>query len=158
VTVLANTWLKWTVPNLHLYLSYYHTVASCCMCRTCHTIIQLQAAACTEPVILSYSCKLLHVQNLSYYHTVASCCMYRTCRYCQIVTKLECPRESFDNTQIWEFVKVPTVGAELFHADGQTYIAKLTVTFRNLAIAPKMNYKPSQSRMTQISNSNLLFM
>ena len=30
------------------------------------------------------------------------------------------------------------VGAKLFHADGQTYITKLIVAFRNFAKAPKI--------------------
>jgi hypothetical protein len=36
-------------------------------------------------------------------------------------------------------MKIRPVGAELFHAGGQTGVAKLTVAFRNLANAPK-NY------------------
>jgi hypothetical protein len=35
-------------------------------------------------------------------------------------------------------MKIRPVGAELFHVDGQTYMAKLIVAFRNFAIAPKM--------------------
>ena len=34
-------------------------------------------------------------------------------------------------------MKVRPVGAELFHADGQTDMTKLTVDFRNSAKAPK---------------------
>jgi len=33
-------------------------------------------------------------------------------------------------------MKIRPVGAELFHADGQTYMMKLTVAFRNFAKAP----------------------
>jgi hypothetical protein len=40
--------------------------------------------------------------------------------------------DSFENTQI-----LP-VGAELFHAGGQTDMTKLTVAFRNVANAPKI--------------------
>jgi hypothetical protein len=36
-------------------------------------------------------------------------------------------------------MKIRPVGDELFHADGQTDVAKLTVVFRNFAILPK-NY------------------
>ena len=36
-------------------------------------------------------------------------------------------------------MKILPVGAELFHADGQTSVAKLIVVFRNFANAPK-NY------------------
>jgi hypothetical protein len=34
-------------------------------------------------------------------------------------------------------MKIRPVGPELFHADGQTDITKLIVTFRNFANAPK---------------------
>jgi hypothetical protein len=34
-------------------------------------------------------------------------------------------------------MKIRTVGAEFFHADGQTDVTKLIVTFRNFANAPK---------------------
>jgi len=36
-------------------------------------------------------------------------------------------------------MKIRLVGAELFHADGQTDVAKVIVAFRNFANAPK-NY------------------
>jgi len=36
-------------------------------------------------------------------------------------------------------MKLFIVGAELFHADGQTDMTKLTVAFRNLAYAPNNN-------------------
>ena len=41
------------------------------------------------------------------------------------------------NTQISNFMKIRTAGAQLFHADGQTDMTKLIVTFRNFANAPK---------------------
>ena len=34
-------------------------------------------------------------------------------------------------------MKICPVTAELFHADGQTYMKKLTVAFRNFVNAPK---------------------
>jgi hypothetical protein len=34
-------------------------------------------------------------------------------------------------------MKIRPVGAELFHADGQTDMTKLTVAFRNFAKAPR---------------------
>jgi hypothetical protein len=34
-------------------------------------------------------------------------------------------------------MKIPPVGAELFHADGQTDMTKLKVAFRSFAKAPK---------------------
>jgi len=47
------------------------------------------------------------------------------------------------NAQISNLVKIPTVGAGLFHAEGQrdrqTDMTNLIVTFRNYANAPK-NY------------------
>jgi hypothetical protein len=39
-----------------------------------------------------------------------------------------------------DFTKISPVGAQLFHADGQTYMTKLTVAFRNFAKAPKSAY------------------
>jgi len=36
------------------------------------------------------------------------------------------------NTKISNFMKIRPVGAELFHADGQTDMTKLIVAFRNL--------------------------
>jgi len=34
-------------------------------------------------------------------------------------------------------MKIRSVGAQLFHADGQTYTTKLIVAFRNFAYTPK---------------------
>jgi hypothetical protein len=42
------------------------------------------------------------------------------------------------NTQTSNFTKIRPVGAELFHADGQTDMTKLIVAFRKFAKAPKM--------------------
>jgi hypothetical protein len=50
------------------------------------------------------------------------------------------------NHQIKNIMKIPPVGAELFHADGWTDM-KLIITFRNSPNAPKnilRNYGPSQ--------------
>ena len=45
------------------------------------------------------------------------------------------------NTQISNFMKIRSVEAELFHADGRTYgrrdMTKLIVAFRNFVNAPK---------------------
>jgi hypothetical protein len=38
-------------------------------------------------------------------------------------------------------MKIRPVGAELFHADGQTYMTKLVFAFRNFANAPKKAIK-----------------
>jgi competence transcription factor ComK len=43
------------------------------------------------------------------------------------------------NTQISNFTKIRPVGAELFYADGQKHMMKLTVAFRNFANAPNKN-------------------
>jgi len=41
------------------------------------------------------------------------------------------------NAQIPNFLQIRRVGAELFHADRQTDMTKLTLAFRNFANAPK---------------------
>ena len=51
--------------------------------------------------------------------------------------QLEISRQILEKTQISSFFKIRPVGAELFHADGQTNTTKLIVTFRNFANAPK---------------------
>ena len=45
------------------------------------------------------------------------------------------------NIKISNFMQIHPVGAEVFHADGQTDIAILTVAFRNFANAPKNTWK-----------------
>jgi hypothetical protein len=45
--------------------------------------------------------------------------------------------------QISSFIKIRPVGAELFHADVQTDMTKLTVAFRNLENAPIKGIYPS---------------
>ena len=42
-------------------------------------------------------------------------------------------------------MKVRPLGAELFHADGQTDLTKLAVAFRNFAKAPKNEINPQIS-------------
>jgi len=44
------------------------------------------------------------------------------------------------HTQISNLMKILIVGAELFHADRQTDMKKLLVTFRNFAKAPKNSH------------------
>ena len=41
------------------------------------------------------------------------------------------------NTEVSNFMKIHLVRAELFHADGQTDMTKLTVAFLNFANDPK---------------------
>jgi hypothetical protein len=38
-------------------------------------------------------------------------------------------------------MKIPPVGAELYHAHGQVDMTKLIVAFRNFANAPKNDYR-----------------
>ena len=38
-------------------------------------------------------------------------------------------------------MKIRQMGAELFHADGQTDMTKIVVAFRNFANAPKINVR-----------------
>jgi len=58
----------------------------------------------------------------------------------QILVKLEFSRQIFGKYYIKKFINIRPVGAEPFHAGGwtdrQTDMTKLTVTFRNFAIAP----------------------
>jgi len=65
---------------------------------------------------------------------------------CQNLMKLECSLQIFLNyAEISHFIKIRPVGAELFHADGQTDgliegqtdIKKLICAFRNFANAHK---------------------
>jgi hypothetical protein len=49
--------------------------------------------------------------------------------------KLEFSQQSFEKSS--SFIKIRPVGAELFHADGQTTMTKLAVAFRNFSNAPK---------------------
>ena len=63
--------------------------------------------------------------------------MLSTHNYCRILMKLEFSRQIFKNTQILNLIKIRPMGAELFHADGQTDMTKLTVAFRNFGNAPK---------------------
>ena len=51
--------------------------------------------------------------------------------------KFEFSRYIFKSTQVSNFVKIRTVGAELFHADGRTDMTELIVAFRNFANALK---------------------
>ena len=56
---------------------------------------------------------------------------------CQILTKFKFCDRFLKNTQISNFIKIRPVGGELFRADGQTDMTKVTVVFRNFANAPK---------------------
>jgi hypothetical protein len=76
--------------------------------------------------------------NQGSYHQSAWVFKQSTRYSCQILMKLEFSRQIFEkNFQIWNFMKIRPVGAELFHADGQTDMTKLIVAFRYFANAPK---------------------
>ena len=47
-------------------------------------------------------------------------CKYPSRYSCSILMKLEFSRQIFEETQISSFIKIHTLGAELFHADGRT--------------------------------------
>jgi hypothetical protein len=55
--------------------------------------------------------------------------------------KLEYSQQNFEKYSVSNFIKIRPVGAELFHADGQTDrqtdMTKLRVAFRHFANAPK---------------------
>jgi hypothetical protein len=65
-------------------------------------------------------------------------CLHVKQPFCQISMKLEFLREILKNVQIQNFTKFRPVGAELFHADGQTdRHDEANSTFRNFANATK---------------------
>ena len=62
--------------------------------------------------------------------------MYEGSRYsCQILITVERSRLIFENTQILNCMKILSLGAELFHADRQTDMTKITVAIRSFANA-----------------------
>ena len=56
---------------------------------------------------------------------------------CQIFIQLEFARQISKNNQIPNLMKIRPVDPELFHADEQTGMKKLTVALCNIANAPK---------------------
>jgi hypothetical protein len=62
--------------------------------------------------------------------------------------RLESSRQISKKFQISSFIKILPMGAELFHADGQTDMIKLLVAFYNFAKAPNEN---RNSRMCKVS-------
>ena len=52
---------------------------------------------------------------------------------CHISISLVFSGQGFRSPHILNFMKIRPVRAELFHADGQTDMTKLTVAFRNFA-------------------------
>ena len=71
--------------------------------------------------------------------------------------KRELSRQIFGgekNIQTPIFIKIRSVGAELFHADGQTDMTNLTVTFRKFARAPKNERRRDNFRFNVGATSN----
>ena len=65
----------------------------------------------------------LHVQNPLYFG---------------ILMNLEFSRQIFEkNTQISNFMKIRSVGAKMFHADGRNDMSKLRVALRNFTESPR---------------------
>ena len=60
--------------------------------------------------------------------------------------KLELSQQIFEKTQISSFIKIRSVGTELFHEDRRTDL-KLIVAFRNCAKAPKNSYNLYNKRI-----------
>jgi hypothetical protein len=61
--------------------------------------------------------------------------------------KLEHPRQIFEKyTNYKNNIKILSMGADLFRADGQTDMTKLKVAFRNYAKAPKIPFLTSPER------------
>jgi hypothetical protein len=57
---------------------------------------------------------------------------------CEILKKLEICRQIFEkHTEVSSIMKIRSVRAELFQADGRTDMAKLTIAFRDIANAPE---------------------
>ena len=55
--------------------------------------------------------------------------------------KLEFSRQTFEKkTELSNIMKIRSVGADLFHADGQTNMTKIIVPFRNSAKATKNDH------------------
>ena len=70
----------------------------------------------TSDCNISYSKKNSAICN----HKCILVFMWSSCYSCQTVIKLQRYRQIFENTRTSNFKKIRTVGAELFHADGQT--------------------------------------
>jgi hypothetical protein len=64
--------------------------------------------------------------------------------------KLELYRQVFEKYSIIQsFIKIPSVGAELFRADRRTDMTKLVVIFRNFAKSPNKQTIPSRNNRTK---------
>jgi hypothetical protein len=63
--------------------------------------------------------------------------MQITCYSGRTLIKFVFPRQIFEKFSNSKFHENPPMGAELFHADGQTDVTKLIVAIRSSANAPK---------------------
>jgi hypothetical protein len=60
--------------------------------------------------------------------------------------KIEFSRQFFENTQIWNLMKIRAVGDELFHGGRRTDMAKLILVLRSFANAPEnITHVPKRS-------------
>jgi hypothetical protein len=86
--------------------------------------------------------------------------MYCIARYSrQMLMKLEFYLDKFSkSTPIPNFIKIHPVGAELFLADRQTDMTKLTVAFRKFPNAPKFEMRKAQVTNRFISNCEIFVM
>jgi len=75
--------------------------------------------------IISYILSYIIIYHIVSYHII--CHIYHHIMY-HIFSK---------STQITNFIKIRQVGAELFHADGQTDMTKLIIAFRNFDNSPQ---------------------
>ena len=92
-------------------------------------------------VLIFYTAFVLSISNSKknnrarYDKKLKSVFMYSARYSCKILMKLEFSRQIFEKkkSEISNCIRICPVGAELFHADGQTYMTKLTVACRNFA-------------------------
>jgi hypothetical protein len=70
---------------------------------------------------------------------------------CHILIKLEFSLQILKNTQLSNLTEICVMGADFYHADGQTDMRNLIVAFRNFASAPKMLIFKNVTNEMQIS-------
>ena len=100
----------------------------------------------SEYKMCGFICSTTFIWNIShsntnearYYHKCTCVFMYSTCYFCQTLMKFSFFSTDFRKTApISDFMKIRPVGAELFHADGQTDMTRLIISSHNFANAPK---------------------
>jgi len=70
--------------------------------------------------------------------------------FLQVFMKFEFSHRFSKNTQISNLMKVRPLGAELFHADGQTDMTKLIVACHSFANCPKEHSDISSHRVNVV--------